>query len=197
MFFIPYIAFLYGASYSVQQVLEGLGVTSSNFITFDKLGNVTSSYWSPSEALMVPFAVLTIYFILLTFFLLLASYTIGKWKGVIIYLCILITSGFLNLLGYWPNFNYFPETYVIGGHGALGSISGFIPLVIMGALTGWFLTIILYDNLKLGDKFRNIFDHFWYASALLVGVFFVLDSGVNKYVEALKEENTKGKQAVS
>lgn len=64
-----------------------------------------------------------------------------------------------------------------------------VPLSILSLLTGWCITIIVYDTLNLTDKFRGYYDHLWYATALLAGVFFVTDSVGSRHVSKLAEEN--------
>lgn len=196
-FFLPYLRFMYGAAYNVQQILEGIGVLSSSFLTFDNYGNINGSYWSPSEAATLPLIFIFLYLPIMLTFLFSASYTIGKKKGVGYLVLILILPGILSYFEYWPNFNYLPGSYDIGGNGELGSVLGFLPLVVFGILTGWSIVILIYDNFNLNDKFRHIFDHFWYTSAVIAGAFFIIDSGVNKNVNELKEENSRGRQASS
>lgn len=196
-FFTPYIRVLYGASYNVQVVLEGLGFSSSNFITTSKTGVITGSYFSVSEAVIIPFLLLLTYSLFLSCILLIAGYTIGKLKGLCSVLVLLALPGLLNLVGYWPKIRYMPDSFPLFGGGDVGSVSGFLPLVFIGLLTGWSVVVIIYDNLNLNDKFRNLFDHFWYLSAILAGAFFIIDSGVNTSIASLKEENITTRKASS
>ncbi len=129
--------------------------------------------------------------------MLVAGYTIGKLKGLCSLLALLALPGLLNLVGYWPKIRYMPDSFPLFGGGDVGSVSGFLPLVFIGLLTGWSVVVIIYDNLNLNDKFRNIFDHFWYLSAILAGAFFIIDSGVNTSIASLKEENVTTRKANS
>jgi hypothetical protein len=194
-FIYPYIAILLGASYNIQVVLEGFGVTNSNFQTTDSNGAFTGSYWSVSESIVVPFSLLLVYSLFLILLLFTAGYTLGRLKGIIWIAFLLVLPGCINLLGYWPQINYQPESFVLGGGGDVGSAKGFFPLIFIGLLTGWSLVVIAYDNLRLTEKFRNFYDHFWYASAILAGTFFIADSGTNADVANLKNENATTKQA--
>ena len=68
-FLIPYALFLYGAAYNLQQILDGLGLNSSNFITINEAGFRNGSYWSPSEAALVPLSALILISLVLCFLL--------------------------------------------------------------------------------------------------------------------------------
>lgn len=187
-FFFPYIAFLYGAAYSIQQILEGIGLASSNFLERNEKGIIVGSYWSPAEAVTPILGFLLLYSIVLFCALLAAGFVIARWRGVIVAFAALTVPGFLNAAGLWPQINYLPDSFYIGG-GSLGSPLGMVPLLIFSLLTGWCITIIFYDTLNLTDKFRGYYDHLWYATALLAGVFFVADSVGSRDVSKLAEEN--------
>lgn len=81
-FFFPYIAFLYGAAYSIQQILEGIGLASSNFLERNEKGLIVGSYWSPAEAVTPILGLLLLYSIILFFALLAAGFVIARWRGV-------------------------------------------------------------------------------------------------------------------
>ncbi|WPN64508.1 hypothetical protein QMK47_05825 [Pseudomonas sp. P9_35] len=40
--------------------------------------------------------------------------------------------------------------------------------------------VLIYDNLNLTERFRQIYDHFWFLLALAAAVFFVADKGANE-----------------
>lgn len=194
-FLLPYIQFLYGAAFNIQQTLEGYGLASSNFIEHDSAGHITGSYWSPPQAAVFPFVILLMYSFFLLINLLLSGFILGKWKGFLISLLAIISPGILNLVGFWPQINYLPDSFVIGGTGKLGSELGFIPLPTLGFISGWTLVIIMYDTFKFNEKFRHYYDHFWYCAAILAGVFFVSDSGAIGNLKDLQEENQISRQA--
>lgn len=194
-FLSPYIAFLYGAAYSVQQILEGIGLASSNFLERNDDGIIAGSYWSATEAATPVLGLLLFYSIILIFTLICAGFVIGRWRGVAIFFAALVLPGFLNVAGLWPQINYLPDSYYIGGGGALGSPLGLAALLIICLLTGWCITVIIYDTLNLNDKFRGYYDHFWYATALLAGIFFVTDSVGNRHVTNLAEKNRVSREA--
>lgn len=179
----------------MQQSLEGLGLASSNFIIKDDDGKIINSYWSPSEAIVMPFLEILSYSILLLPFLLLASYVAGRLKGVLATIAILTLPGFLSMAGLWPGFNGIPEDYVISGTGVLGSPYGILPLLILGVLTGWTLLILIYDILNLKKRSKDVYDHFWYASALLAAIFFVVDTGANQRKQQLADMNQETRGA--
>jgi hypothetical protein len=55
------------------------------------------------------------------------------------------------------------------------------------AITGWAVMVLIYDNLNLTERFRQIYDHFWFPLALVAAVFFVADNGANEDAALLKE----------
>lgn len=195
LFLFPYIAFLYGAAYSVQQILEGIGLASSNFLELNDDGIIVGSYWSPAEAVTPIFGLLLIYSIFLISALLAAGFVLARWRGVAVVSAVLALPGLLNIVGQWPQINYLPDSFYIGGDGALGSPLGLVPLLIISLLTGWCIIIVAYDTLNLNDKFRGYYDHLWYATALFAGIFFVADSVGNRHAANLTEENRVSREA--
>lgn len=93
-FAAPYIQFLNGAAYNIEQTLEGLKVRSSNFLIRDAAGDIIGSYWSPGEAALVPLGVLLLYLIFLIVLIVLAAYVLGRIKGVSIALLLIALPGF-------------------------------------------------------------------------------------------------------
>lgn len=186
-FFRPYYDFLYGGAYSLYQTLEGLNWAASNFVKYDDAGMLVESYWSPSEAVMIPLGGL----MLLTFFLIpwvaMAAHALGGKRGVFIFFLLSIAPGFLNVLGFFPSINYLPGRFVIQGAGTLGSELGIVPILVLGALAGWTTIILIYDNFSLGDRFRQCYDHLWFSMAIVAAVFFVADNGANENISQLKE----------
>lgn len=194
----PYIQMFYGAGFNIQQTLEGYGLSSSNFIEVDSAGQITGSYWSPSQASVIPALMLTAYFLLVLLPLALsAGYVLNRTKGAILALFFLSMPGLLNMAGFWPDIRFTPERFVLDGRGIMGEVTGYLPLLVIGLITGWCVTIVIYDSLKLSDKFRNTYDHLWYCSAVAAGVFFIVDSGRNLHNAELAEENKYGSQASS
>ena len=103
--------------------------------------------------------------------------------------------GILNLIGWWPSINFAPEEFTISGAGVMGEAFGYLPLLLVGLITGWCITVIIYDSFALNDKFRNVYDHLWYCSAIAAGLFFIADSSVNKHNQDLAMESEFSKQA--
>lgn len=186
-FFEPYFFFLLGAAYNIQQSLEGLGLSSSNFLIRDESGAVISSYFSTQEAAMAPLGLLLLYSILLLLALLLSGYVIGRKKGALVVILVAILPGILNMLDMWPVIQYIPHSFSLGGTGELGSVWGFIPITFLGLSTGWTLVVLATDVFNLKSKFRNFYDHLWYLSAILAGLFFVVDDGSTKLNQKLAE----------
>ncbi|WP_214511303.1 hypothetical protein [Pseudomonas brassicacearum] len=186
-FFHPYVKFLHGAAYNLHQILEGLGVVSSTFTGRNDAGQITGTYWSPDEAMMTTLGYLMMLSLLLIPLLAATAYTVGKKRGALIFFALLLLPGALNCLGLFPVINYLPIRYTINGVGKLGSEVGLIPLLMLCAITGWAVMVLIYDNLNLTERFRQIYDHFWFPLALVAAVFFVADNGANEDAALLKE----------
>ncbi|MFJ7312887.1 hypothetical protein ACIQVE_08970 [Pseudomonas sp. NPDC098747] len=186
-FFHPYFKFLHGAAYNLHQNLEGLGIVSSSFTERDEAGKIIASYWSPDQAMVITLGYLVMLSLLLIPLLSAAAYTVGKKWGLLIFFALLFLPGALNCLGLFPIINYLPTRYAINGVGNLGSEVGLIPLLMLCAITGWGVMILFYDNLNLTERFRQIYDHFWFPLALVAAVFFVADNGANEDTALLKE----------
>ncbi|WP_122568821.1 hypothetical protein [Pseudomonas viridiflava] len=186
-FLYPYVKFLHGAAYNLHQILEGLGVVSSTFTGRNEAGQITGTYWSPDQAMVITLGYLMMLSLLLIPLLAAAAYTVDKKRGVLIFFALLLLPGGLNCLGLFPVINYLPIRYTINGVGKLGSEVGLIPLLMLCAITGWAVMVLIYDNLNLTERFRQIYDHFWFPLALVAAVFFVADNGANEDATLLKE----------
>ncbi|WP_226501016.1 hypothetical protein [Pseudomonas sp. MWU16-30322] len=187
-FFHPYTTFLHGAAYNLHQILEGLDVVSSSFTERDAAGNIIGSYWSPDQAMVITLGYLIMLSLLVIPLLAAAAYTVSKKQGLLTFSSLLFLPGVLNCLGLFPMINYLPTRYTIHGVGTLGSEIGLIPLLMLCAIIGWSIMILAYDNLNLTERFRQIYDHFWFPLALVAAVFFVADNGA-------REDNTMLKGA--
>jgi hypothetical protein len=185
-FFHPYSKFLHGAAYNLHQILEGLGVVSSSFTERDDAGKIIGGYWSPDEAMVITLGYLVMLSLLMIPLLATAAYTVGKKRGVLIFFALLFLPGVLNCLDLFPLINYLPVRYTIHGVGKLGSEVGLLPLLMLCAITGWAVMVLVYDNLNLTERFRQIYDHFWFPLALVAAVFFVADNGANEDAAMLK-----------
>ena len=191
-FFVPYIQFLLGAAYNIAQTIEGLRPTSLTFIVGGADSRMELSYFAPLEVIV---GILLLYSFLLVGLIVVAAYILGRRIGAFTALLLLALPGVAAMFGLWPNINYSPETIVIGDTGKLGSPWGMFPLVLMGLLTGWSVVLILSDLLDFKDKFRHFYDHFWYSTAILTGVFFVTDSNISAGVRELQQANQSARQA--
>lgn len=194
-FFDPYMRFLLGAAYNIQQTLEGFRISSSSFIVRDSTGSIVQSYLSPLEAAMFPFGILLLYSLILVVLVTVTSFILARKKGIVMALLILASPGVASTLRLWPSINYLPDSFEIDGTGILGSAWGVFPLLMIGLLTGWSLIIILSDTFDLKDKFRYYYDHLWYSTAVLAGTFFVSDSGTYETSRELQQANQSARQA--
>lgn len=185
-FFHPYTTFLHGAAYNLHQILEGLDVVSSSFTERDAAGKIIGGYWSPDQAMVITLGYLVMLSLLVIPLLAAAAYTVSKKQGLLTFLALLFLPGVLNCLGLFPMINYLPTRYTIHGVGNLGSEIGLIPLLMLCAITGWGIMVLAYDNLNLTERFRQIYDHFWFPLALVAAVFFVADNGASEDNAMLK-----------
>lgn len=195
-FFHPYAKFLHGAAYNLHQVLEGLDVVSSSFTERDAAGKIIAGYWSPDQAMVITLGYLVMLSLLVIPMLAAAAYTVGKKQGLLTFLTLLLLPGVLNCAGLFPTINYLPTRYTIHGVGNLGSEIGLIPLLMLCAIIGWGIMVLAYDNLNLTDRFRQVYDHFWFPMALVAAVFFVSDNGASED-NAMLKGTTAGIQEAS
>ena len=186
-FYSPYIQFLVGAAYSIQQTLDGLHIHSSNFVKYNQNGNIIGSYWSASEATYLPLGMLLFISIFICFCIILSGYVIGRRKGVAFSALVICAPGLASVVGFAPQLNLIPHEYVIGGTGVLGEVPGMIPLVILALAFGWSIAIIGMDLFSLGERYRNTFDHVWYSMAIITGLFFVGDNAASRLEKELAE----------
>jgi hypothetical protein len=161
---LPYAAFLIGAAYNILQTLDALGVLSTNFVVRDTNGRITASYWSPFEAMLMPFALLSIVFLILFVGFCVAGYCLGRRKGCALAVAAWVTPGVLSVLGWWPRIDYAPETFQVQGLGALGSPAGMAALALLGLLAGWVCVVVATDLFRLSERFRHLYDHLWYSN---------------------------------
>jgi hypothetical protein len=196
-FFYPYIQFLMGAAYSIQQTLEGLGIATSNFLVRDSSGKIINSYWSVFEAVLPTLGILLIYSFLLCCAFCVAGYCLGRIKGTAIALLVLLSPGLFSTIDLWPAINFTPERFNIGGLGSLGSSVGMTSLVCLGLLSGWTLIVVATDFFRLQDRFRHFYDHIWYSMAILAGVFYVADVGTTQEQRSLQDASRQAQQASS
>jgi hypothetical protein len=194
-FMAPYVMFIMGAAYNVLQTLEGLGLTSINYVVRDPNGNIIDSYWSPYEAVLPLFGLILFALIIFIILACAAGYVIGRKSGACVALSLLAIPGIASMTGLWEVPILVPDSFVVGRGGTLGSSKGMLPLVTMELLFGWCLTIIATDLLNLRDRFRHLFDHIWYAMAITAGLFFVWDSNSIAITDGMRELNEDARQA--
>lgn len=194
-FLYPYVSTLYGAAWNIQQNIEGLGIASSNVVERDPQGNIINSYWSPAEATLPILGMLALCNLALAVLFVLSGYVLGRKRGAMGAVGLLALPGCLHLASLWPMLRYLPARFDISGTGALGAPLGFLPLLALGMLLGWCVTILLADILPLGDRFGHLFDHLWCTAGLVAAVFFVVDVGVGEHAKELAESQSTSRQA--
>lgn len=162
-FIYPYFMFLKGAAYSIQQILVSAGLQAPNF-----------SNLSPSKAIIMPLGGLCLYSIFLAICCLIAGYAISRIKGILIAVVIVLAPGIISVFGYWLNINFQPKVYRIGYTDALGSPNGMATVLIISLISGWSIFVVATDIFSWQDRFRHLYDHLWYAIAIIAaGWFFV------------------------
>ncbi|MFA0944751.1 MULTISPECIES: hypothetical protein [Pseudomonas syringae group] len=192
-FFLPYTEFLLGSAYNLHQVFEGIGYSTSSFPVTNSDGVIVQSYWSPQEGMLPFLGALLMLTASLQPVVAMAAYTLGRAKGVLVYALLLLLPGVLSLLDIFPRLRYIPESFAIDSPGTLGSETGVVPLLVIAATAGWAITVLLYDNFRLTERFRQYYDHFWFPTALVAAIFFVADNGANENLSQLIElsQNTR------
>ena len=188
LFLQPYLQFLLGAAYSIQQTLEGLGLRTSWFLTSDESGRVVGSYLSAQGAVSIPFFGLLAYSVLLVVAMLLAIKRFAGPTGLFMGLAVLCMPGILSVVGIWPALHWIPSTYLVGT-GDLGSPWGMFAVLIFGLLTGWTAVALLTSTFRFGDRFRHGYDHVWYSMAIITGLLFVADLGTSRATRELQQAN--------
>jgi hypothetical protein len=188
-FFEPYLGFLAGAAYNIQQTREGLNPDPIIFYAYAPGSNIEQGQPSLFEGVLFIFGVLLLYSLLLGGLIVIAAYILGRKRGSFIALLLLALPGILSMFGLWPYINYLPDSLVLRGTGMLGSAWGMFTLVFMGLLTGWSVVVILSDLRGFKDKFRHYYDHLWYAMAILTCLFFVADSNTSQVAQEFQRGN--------
>jgi hypothetical protein len=138
-FFEPYLQFLAGAAYNIEQTREGLNPDPIMMVANVAGSNIEQGPPSPFEGILLPFGILLLYSILLGGLIVIAAYILGRRRGSLIALLLLALPGVLSTFGFWPYINYLPASLALRGRGILGSPWGMFTLVFMGLLTGWAL----------------------------------------------------------
>lgn len=193
-FLYPYISMLDGAAWSIQQSLDGLGLSSTSYVERDAAGHIANSYWSPGQTELVILGSLILLAIPLCLSLLTSGYILARRRGACLMLAATLTPGCLSLLSLWPAVQFSPVSYTIDGAGILGSPWGMFPLVALGLVAGWCTTMIIVDITAADERFWHSYDHLWYAAALLAGIFFVADASVREHLRDLQENTFEARQ---
>ncbi|QMV19998.1 hypothetical protein GOB94_15905 [Granulicella sp. 5B5] len=180
-FLQSYLSFLIRAAWSLQQNLVGAGHWSTSFLQFAPDGGVVGGGWAPAASLM-PLLGLLFVLVLISFpFLVLTGYVLGRKKGAVITITILLLPGLLGLAGLWPTISPTPAAFEVGGVGILGDVAGTISLIALAVVAGWSVTILLVDCLRIRRRFWDIFDHLWLVFSLVTVIFFVSDANVAQH----------------
>jgi hypothetical protein len=116
-FLYPYVSILHGAAWNIQQNMEGLGIASSNVVQRDPHGHVVSSYWSPAQATIPLLGMLALCSLALAVLFVLSGYVLGRKRGAIAIVALLVLPGCLKLVSLWPKLRYLPDRFDISGTG--------------------------------------------------------------------------------
>lgn len=185
-FIDPYERLYVGAYYSLMQILDGLDIAPSSVVSMMPDGNMHVSQ-SFAAAILAPRIILSILVVGAFFLSMLSSYILGKGKGVLVGVLIYLLPGLLSIINLIGNYSLLPDVYRVGGIGTLGSPLGFLPISLCGVILGWSCIVIVHDTLRLTDRFRHYYDHVWFLTAILAGVFFIADSASNQDAKDLEE----------
>lgn len=194
-FTIPYVIFMIGVAYNIQQTLDAMGISLITPPMIDSNGHAMVTAFDFQYGIDFLLFFLLIYLALMFIFSLVAAYCIGRWKGFFIGFIIWCTPGVMSILGYWPKIQFLPEMYNIWGAGYLGGSVGMTCLLLMGLITGWIFLVILTDIFSLQDRFRHFYDHIWYSMAIIAAIFFVADTSSGENQRRLQDYTRQFQQA--
>ncbi len=196
VFTFPYVIALYGAAYNANQALQGMIKHAPNPAAIPAGAGPMVSVFEPALDTNVIWLSLIAYCVLILLpALLLSGYVIKRWKGCVLALAVVLVPGVLAVVGVFPAIDFLPREFVIDALGVLGDAGGMFPLVLLVLISGWSAVLILSDVLQLGDNFRHLYDHAWYATAVVTGIFFVADLGAAHTARELQTENDLSRQA--
>jgi hypothetical protein len=193
-FFLPYIKFMLGAAFSLQQTLEGLQINTALQPPVDTGGALSAVMWDLGAAIGLPVLFITGYVLVLSALVLVAGWCIAKRKGVVVGALLLLAPGIASVLGAPTGSHWVPAEYHVGS-GHLGSPWGMAALAFLGLATGWVATVIGTSVLKLSDMYRHGYDHLWYALGILAGVLFVADLQSADHRQELERLNRGSREA--
>lgn len=185
-FFDPYYQFLGAAAYSFLKVFTG-NITPSRVDEVVSVKKIVDMYLPAEQVDYSAFYALIMLTILLIPLVSMAAYTIGKTKGLIALYVLLCLPGLLNLVGYYPDIQFLSKSFNFIETGTHGSEFGVIPPLLTASVIGWAGVILLYDNLKLSERFRQYYDHLWFPTALVAAFFFVADNQAKQTASNLNE----------
>jgi len=174
LFLKPYLIIAFYGGHSLISVLDGLDIIkTSSFNLID--GRIISFY----------IAIYFILMIIIIIFQFISSFTLSN-KFAITLLLVWLSPGLLQITGL-VDFNYIgtPTLYVSGdiNENVIGNlINSFLAVIF-----AWSLAILIMHILKLGQKSKVIYDHFWYISGLSALVFFILDYNTSRNQEMLEQ----------
>ena len=186
-FSYPYISILKAEAWSIEQILDGLGLIQIS-IFLPAPGTAPSP--TPFEGMRAIFNCLLVYSIFLSIFLLVVGYVLRRKRGLLSVAILLMLPGLLGVFGIWPSSGWVPERYILNGSGELGTPLGTVSLLFLGLLSGWSITILVVDIFAFKNGFWHAYDHVWCVAALLAGIFFVVDAEMNQHQREL-DQNTK------
>ena len=194
-FLQPYVLMLLGMTYSLQQVLEGLGINKTRFEPWKNgSGAIVGSMLDVDSSLVLPMLAVLVFCVVWFFLILIALRAIWEGRAMVIGVLLLVIPGFLSIVGAWPEVQWLP--YVIGS-GYVGNPWGMLLLQVFAMTSGWALTVLLTHWLGLDDRFRHGYDQFWYALAILAGLFFVADLNANRQRDDLRQSVATSRAASS
>ncbi|TWD43888.1 hypothetical protein [Pantoea sp. SJZ147] len=190
-FLHPYLLFCNLAAWGLAQNIEGLGLFSYINDFPMRVGNqvIYPLNFDPTHGVNVLCGALFFILIPVSLLNIRAGFYLNRRAGWIS-LCIWVIPGVISLLGYVPDFhNFGPDKFEYGA-GFTGSWPSAAANLIIFLIAGW-STIMLFGALWTRDKFKNVYDHFWYVLGLIAALYFVVDSGLPSYKEDLSESSDR------
>lgn len=188
-FIKPYVLFCYSATYSILQILDGTGLTSTISYGTSPQSPFATIIFSADEQARSLLPMIIISMVIIASIFITAAFFYGQVKGVVLCIFLLLLPGMLSISGYFPAIRWLPFYYSIGGSDEVGSPTGISCLIIAGMILGWATFILAQYAIKAGENFRTALDIMLILTASANGIFWVHDKEVGS-INSLYQETS-------
>ncbi|MGX9249954.1 hypothetical protein ACWXWE_03885 [Pantoea ananatis] len=193
-FIKPYVLFCYSATYSILQILDGTGLTSTISYGTSLQSPFATLIFSADEQARGLLPMIIISMIIIVCIFIMAAFVYGHFKGMALCIFLLLLPGILSISGHFPDIRWLPFYYSLGGGDEVGSPTGISCLIISGMILGWAIFILVQYAINAGEKFRTILDIMLILTASANGIFWVHDKevgGINSLYQETSADMNK------